>query len=128
LATLGLAPTDLLKPSAIARLRPLLDDLLATALNDYDAAWAYTRAIPRTEMRLRLACAWPMFIGLQTLQRLRQSEDLLNPTVTTKIPRAAVYRMLISSGAMAWSDTWLAGRYRALKRPLADLTPQQVLR
>jgi len=128
LATLGLAPIDLLQPAAIARVRPLLDDLLASALGDYDAAWAYTCAIPRTEIRLRLACAWPMFIGLQTLQRLRQADSLLDPTVTTKIPRAAVYRILVRSGVTAWSDTWLAGQYRALRRPLADLAARRVPR
>jgi farnesyl-diphosphate farnesyltransferase len=128
LATLGLAPTDLLQPNAIARVRPLLDELLARALDDFDAAWDYTRAIPRTEIRLRLACAWPMFIGLQTLQRLRQAEDLLDPTVTTKIPRAAVYRILVGSGVTAWSDALLAGRYRALRRPLADLAARRAVR
>jgi farnesyl-diphosphate farnesyltransferase len=121
LATLGLAPVDLVQPAAIARLRPLLEDLLAGALDDYAAAWAYTRAVPRSEIRLRLACAWPMFIGLQTLQHLRQAHDLLDPTVTTKISRPAVYRILVRSGMTAWSHRALEGQYRALRRPLADL-------
>lgn len=121
LASLGLAPGDLLHPAALARLRPLLDDLMAGTLDDYTAAWTYTRAIPRTEIRLRLACAWPLFIGLQTLQRLRRAEDLLDPAVTTKIPRATVYRILLRSGASVWSDTALGGQYRVLTRPLTDL-------
>jgi farnesyl-diphosphate farnesyltransferase len=125
LATLGLTPADLLHPAAIERLRPLLEDLLASAMDDYDAAWAYTRAIPRTEIRLRLACAWPMFIGLQTLDRIRLAKDLLDPTVTTKIPRVAVYRILAASSVTAWSDTRLARQYRALRRPLADLAARQ---
>jgi len=126
LAALGLAPGDLLQPTAIARVRPLLDELMTGALEDYGAAWDYTRAIPRTENRLRLACAWPMFIGLQTLERLRRAEDLLDPAVTTKIPRAAVYRILVRSGLTVWSNRALEAQYRALTRPLADLVARRV--
>jgi farnesyl-diphosphate farnesyltransferase len=121
LASMGLAPEDLLRPTAMGRLRPLLDQLLASVLEDYREAWAYTRAIPRTEIRLRLACAWPMLIGLQTLRRIRQADGLLDPGVTVKISRAAVYRTLLRSGMTAWSNAALDGHYRGLRRPLDDL-------
>ena len=114
-------PEDLLRPTAMARLRPLLDEFLGTTLADYREAWAYTRAIPRTEIRLRLACAWPMLIGLKTLALIRQTDDLLDPAVTVKIPRAAVYRTLLRSGMTAWSNVALDGQYRGLRRPLEDL-------
>jgi farnesyl-diphosphate farnesyltransferase len=121
LAAVGLLPADLLQPTAIARLRPLVDDLLAGTLEDYREAWAYTRAIPRTEIRLRLACAWPMLIGLKTLALIRQADDLLDPAVTVKISRAAVYRILVRSAVSAWSNAALGGHYRGLRRPLEDL-------
>ena len=121
LAPLGLLPEDLLRPTAMARLRPLLDEFLGTALADYREACAYTRAIPRTEIRLRLACAWPMLIGLKTLALIRQADDLLDPAVTVKISRAAVYRILLRSGMTAWSNAALDGHYRGLRRPLEDL-------
>ena len=121
LAAVGLLPQDLLQPSAMARLRPLMDDLLASALADYREAWAYTRDIPRGEIRLRLACAWPMLIGLRTLALIRQADDLLDPTVTVKVSRAAVYRILVRSGMTAWSNAALGGHYRGLRRPLEDL-------
>jgi farnesyl-diphosphate farnesyltransferase len=121
LASLGLVPEDLLRPTSMARLRPLLDRLLAITLDDYGEAWAYTRAIPRTEIRLRLACAWPMLIGLQTLRRIRQADGLLDPGVTVKISRAAVYRILLRTGLTAWSNAALQGHYRALRRPLVDI-------
>ncbi len=121
LAAVGLLPADLLQPTAMARLRPLVDDLLAGALADYREAWAYARAIPRTEIRLRLACVWPMLIGLRTLALIRQADDLLDPAVTVKISRAAVYRILLRSGVTAWSNAALGGHYRGLRRPLDDL-------
>ena len=122
LAAFGLRPADLLQPKAMARLRPLTDDLLAVALADYREAWAYTRAIPRCELRLRLACAWPMLIGLRTLALIRQADDLLDPAVTVKISRAAVYRILVRSGMTAWSNAALGAHYRGLRRPLEDLS------
>src|SRR5262245_30761358 len=70
LAALGLSPRDLLDPSAAAAVRPLLVVLLDTALDHYDVGWQYTSSIPRTETRLRLACAWPLLIGLRTLELL----------------------------------------------------------
>jgi farnesyl-diphosphate farnesyltransferase len=122
LAALGLSPADLLQPETLPRLRPLLEDLLASALDGYREAWDYVRAIPRAEIRLRLASVWPMLIGLQTLQRLRKASGLLDPTVTVKIPRAAVYRILLRSGITAWSNAGLRAHYQALRRPLADLS------
>ena len=121
LAAFGLLPADLLQATAMARLRPLVDDLLASALTDYREAWAYTRTIPRSEVRLRLACAWPMLIGLRTLALIRQADDLLDPAVTVKVSRAAVYRILVRSGVTAWSNAALDGHYRGLRRPLEDL-------
>ncbi len=128
LASVGLTPHDLLLPTALRRLRPLLDDLLAAALDDYREAWEYTRTIPRREFRLRLACAWPMLIGLQTLQCIRDAGGLLDPAVRVKIPRAAVYRILLRSAMTAWSDAGLAAQYQALRRPLGDLAAHGVQR
>ena len=121
LAGRGLAPADLLDPAATDRLRPLLDRLLRRTLADYREAWRYTRAIPRTAARLRLACAWPMLIGLRTLDRIRQTDRLLDPTVTLKISRGAVYRILVRSAATVWSNRGLGHYYRVLERPLAEL-------
>ena len=63
LAGTGLKPEDLLQPANEPRLRPLyhayLDRPTATSL----AGWAYTNALPRRCVRVRLACAWPILIG-----------------------------------------------------------------
>src|SRR6266481_2790853 len=67
LAALGLGPRDLLEPAGAARALPLYRRLLGLALEHYNVAWDYTLAIPRLEWRMRLACAWPLLIGLATL-------------------------------------------------------------
>jgi farnesyl-diphosphate farnesyltransferase len=111
----GLTPADLLDPAAIERLRPLLRELLHLSLTHYAEGWAYIRAIPLTEVRMRLACAWPLFIGLRTLDLVQQASDLLDPRATVKISRSAVYAILARSAALTWSDGGLDRYYRVLR-------------
>jgi farnesyl-diphosphate farnesyltransferase len=115
LARVSLTPEDLRDPAALARLRPLLGELLARTLDHYAEGWAYLLAIPPSEVRLRLACAWPLFIGLRTLERLQQAPDLLDPRVTVKISRPAVYAILLRSVATVWSNAGLDRYHRALR-------------
>lgn len=120
LAKVSLAPEDLRDPAALARFRPLFRDLLGRTLDHYSEGWAYVLAIPPSEVRLRLACTWPLFIGLRTLERLQQASDLLDPRVTVKISRPAVYAVLLRSIATVWSDAGLHRYHRALRGRLAS--------
>ncbi len=90
----GLAPQDLLKSDTLPSFRPVLLQLVALALDHLDQGWLYTLAIPRREVRLRLACMWPILFAVHTLERVAASSQLLDPTVTVKIPRKQVYRIL----------------------------------
>ncbi len=115
LAAGALTPTDLLQPRNLARVRPLLLGLIRNTLALYDEGWAYTLAVPRREWRLRLACAWPLLIGLQTLDRVGRAETLLDPGAVAKIPRGAVYAILARSAARLISDAALDTYYRTLR-------------
>lgn len=114
LVALGLAPGDLLAPGTVARVRPLIAALVDQALAHFEDALAYTLAVPRREPRLRLACAWPLLIGLSTLARIRRAENLLDPAVTVKIPRAEVRRHLALSAALVGSNHGLSAYARRL--------------
>lgn len=114
LEALGLQPADLLNPSAITKVRPLLHSLLALALEHYQEGWAYTLAIPRHEIRMRLACILPLFIGLKTLALLARSPNLLDPSVVIKIPRGAVYGIMARSLVRIGSDAALDRYYQRL--------------
>lgn len=104
LAALGLAPKDLLDPSVSTRARPLYRRLLAVALDHYEAAWRYTLAIPRAEWRMRLACAWPLLIGLATLRRLGAHPNPLAADPPIKISRGAVRGIVARSALAVWSN------------------------
>ncbi|MEK6717902.1 MAG: farnesyl-diphosphate farnesyltransferase, partial [candidate division NC10 bacterium] len=62
------------------------------------------------------ACAWPLLIGLKTLALIGQSPNLLDPSVIIKIPRRAVYALMVRSCASSGSNTLLDLYYRLLRR------------
>lgn len=115
LARLGLVPGDLLDPQVLPDVRPLLVDLLDTALDHYEAGWQYTLAIPKAEARMRLACAWPLLIGLRTLDLLARSPNWLDPAVTLKVSRARVYGLMAHSLGTVWSTRALGRQARRLR-------------
>ena len=76
LAKLGLSPADLLNPASEPKLRPLYHDWLDRAEAHLAAGWAYTESLPWRCARVRLACAWPILIGAETVKRLRAASVL----------------------------------------------------
>ena len=99
----ALTPQDLLAPDASSRARPLMLELVGTTLALYRDALAYTFAIPARSIRLRLACIWPILIGLETLSLLVDNERWLDPACVSKIARARVYRIVAGSSVTAMS-------------------------
>ena len=92
----SLKPTDLLQPANEAGFRPLYHRYLDLAESHLVAGWRYTNLVPRGQMRIRLACAWPILIGLETIKRLR-GENVLDPQHRVKISRAEVRRLILRS-------------------------------
>ena len=115
LAEEGLTPRDLLDESNLTRFRPVLNKLIRMTVDHLDQGWLYTMAIPRYETRLRLSCMWPILSAGETLRLVRLSPDVLNPSVTIKMPRPRVYAMMaatILTGACAYTGTAYWGRLR----------------
>ena len=119
LQALGLTPADLLDPRSATRVRPLLDRLLRLTLDHYEVAWRYALEIPRAEVRMRLACAWPLLIGLGTLELLAASREFLTLDRRIKLSRAAVRGILARSALTVWSNRTLAADAARLRRRIA---------
>ena len=75
-----------------------------------NAGWRYTLAIPSDQKRLRLACVWPIWIGLKTIARLRRE-----PLQRAKVSRAEVYWIMLESSLLAGNDAALDEKYRRLR-------------
>lgn len=115
LREVGLTPTDLLEPDSLPRFRPVLMRLIKMAMEHLDQGWMYTMAIPRLEIRQRLACMWPILLAGETLKRVASAPDLLDPAVNVKVPRSVVYRVMAlttSTGACGYVGTAYWGRLR----------------
>jgi farnesyl-diphosphate farnesyltransferase len=112
LETVGLRPLDLLDASAYARLQPVYQRYLDLALSHLDAAWNYTLRVPASIPRLRLACAWPVLIGLKTLAKLRNNADVLRADRAIKITRREVYEIMVWTYLDKGSDARLNRRYQ----------------
>ncbi len=104
LSASGLAPADLLRAENEGRFRPLYEQFLALAQAHLAAGWDYTNALPRRCVRVRLACAWPVLIGVSTLTRLR-AENVLDPARRVKINRAEV-RGLLARSLLCYPWPW----------------------
>lgn len=118
----GLRPEDLLDASNASRVRPVLVDLIRAALDHYAQAIEYMLAFPALSIRMRLACLWPIVIGLETLLLLVDNDDWLDPAKVSKITRGKVYRVLARSIPLAPSNvllrSWTTGLIRRIEKKL----------
>ncbi len=106
LSVAGLKPEDLLQPANEPRLRRLYGTYLDRAQAHLLAGWAYTNAIPQWNVRLRLACSWPILIGMETLKLLR-SGNALDPQQHIKVSRRQVRLLMLRSVLMyPWGKAW----------------------
>ena len=119
LERLGLGPRALLDPGVLPRVAPLLRDLLTVTLGHYQEGWRYTLSIPRREFQMRLACAWPLLIGLKTLTLVSRARNLLDPAAVVKISREEVVRILGNSVGLIGSNRALSWYYRRLRARIA---------
>jgi len=112
----GLSPRDLLNPLMMDQLRPVYDQWLARANGYLDAGWAYTLAYPRREVRMRLACAWPILIGVRTLEFLRDpARNPLTVADRIRVDRKEVKSMIVSSLVRCFSNRSLNRYYQSLR-------------
>ncbi len=89
--------------------------LIKLALHYLDEALQYTIDIPRSLIRYRLFCAWPLFMALETLAKLYGEERLFNGQVI-KINRNDVKRLVRSTSIAVISNNALQLLYSRIRR------------
>lgn len=93
LAEAGLVPASLLDEANESGFRPIYNPLLDKAEALLRSGWSYTNTLPLWCVRLRLACAWPLLLGHETLQLLRLG-NVLDSRHRLKVSRRRVRRIL----------------------------------
>ncbi|MBN2339106.1 MAG: squalene/phytoene synthase family protein [Acidobacteria bacterium] len=96
MAKYGLRPADLGDGRYWRLFRPLYARYLGEAEEHLAAGWRYTTALPFRSVRVRLASAWPLLIGVRTLGLLR-SANALDGTARVKVGRGAVRGLILRS-------------------------------
>ncbi|CAH2774787.1 MAG: Squalene synthase (EC [uncultured Paraburkholderia sp.] len=114
----GLGARDLLNPDNSVRTRPLLVELLRKTIAHFCEALDYTLAIPAFSVQLRLACLWPILIGLDTLILLADNRAWPDPQKVSKATRNQVYRIIGSSLLLVTSNARVR---RAVEERIAQI-------
>ena len=109
-----LFPETLLSPANAQKFLPFYHDYLDKAESHLRAGWNYTNTIPFWQFRVRLACAWPILIGLRTIEKLRAA-DVIELQQRLKVSRGEVrgiiFRSLLACPLpFAWRKQFPAGR------------------
>ena len=105
LSQASLTPQDLSEPRNQAKFRPLYHHYLDLAEAHLAAGWAYTNTLPWRGARVRLACAWPVLIGMKTIERMRAA-NVLGPQ-RVKISRNEVRQIILRSLFLyPWPSAW----------------------
>jgi farnesyl-diphosphate farnesyltransferase len=84
-----LPPETLLSPANEQKFLPLYHHYLDVAGAHLMAGWRYTNTLPFSQFRVRLACAWPILIGVKTIERLRAA-NVVELQQRVKVSRGAV--------------------------------------
>jgi farnesyl-diphosphate farnesyltransferase len=96
LTSARLTPDNLLQAENEGAFLPLFRAHLNVAEAHLAAGWRYTNTLPYAQFRVRLACAWPLLLGVKTISRLRAADaGALSRRV--KVPRSGVYGLMLRS-------------------------------
>jgi farnesyl-diphosphate farnesyltransferase len=91
-----LSPEILLSPAVEEKFLPLFHECLDKAEAHLAAGWRYTNTLPFAQFRVRLACAWPILLGLKTIEKLRAA-NVLELQQRVKVSRGEVRAMILWS-------------------------------
>jgi farnesyl-diphosphate farnesyltransferase len=91
-----LLPETLLSPVNEKNFLPLFRAHLDKAEAHLAAGWRYTNTLPYGQFRVRLACAWPILIGVKTIEKLRGA-NVMELQQRVKVSRGEVHGILFRS-------------------------------
>lgn len=101
-----LSVQTLLSPANERHFLPLFREYLGRAEEHLRAGWDYTNMLPFSQFRLRLACAWPILIGVETIEQLR-AVGVIELQQRVKVPRSEVRHIILRSIlACPFSGVW----------------------
>jgi farnesyl-diphosphate farnesyltransferase len=109
-----LFPEVLFSPVNENKFLKLYREYLDKAESHLRAGWNYTNTLPFGQFRVRLACAWPILIGMKTIEKLRAA-DVTQLRQRVKVSRGEVRWVLLRTAAscpfpVIWQNQFSTGR------------------
>ena len=92
----GLFPETLLSPVNAEKFLPFYHGYLDKAESHLRAGWNYTNNLPIGQFRVRLACAWPILLGMKTIEKLRAA-GVIELQQRVKVSRGEVRGIILRS-------------------------------
>ena len=92
----GIEAQSLIEREIPPGLPALFQEHIEIARAHLQAGWQYTNQLPWGWFRIRLACAWPILLGLKTLD-LIPVENPTDPTQRAKVTRADVRSIILKT-------------------------------
>jgi farnesyl-diphosphate farnesyltransferase len=91
-----LSPPTLLSPANEKRFQALFGEYLDKAEENLRAGWNYANTLPFSQFRVRLACAWPILIGVKTIEKLRTA-SVIDLKQRVKVLRPDIRGIMVRS-------------------------------
>ena len=114
LAQNGLTAADLLIPENATRFEPVKRKWILWGVTNLKSAVRYFAQLPKWQPGGRAAVAWPVLWTADTLLKVWQTPDLLNPQKRVKIPRSNIYSTMLCTPPILISNLlfnrWLTGK------------------
>jgi len=92
----------------------VLENLLNKTVGHLNDAFDFILAIPKSHMRIRLFCIWPLWMAMKTVAELHKNHDLLKSNANVKISRKAVKKILRRTPFICWSDSLLRRSFKKI--------------
>lgn len=112
----GLSASELLDSAHSARFEQVKRKWIAWGINNLKSGKSYMKQLPKTQPGLRASVAWPILWTADTLLKVYQAPDLLNPAKRIKISRGVIYRTLLATPLFLFSNAvfgnWLDHKLR----------------
>jgi len=113
----NMKPADLLHPHNMERLRDITSKWMYWALDRLDQCECFVSAIPKSELALRAAVIWPVYWGMDTLEKSAHS-NLLDPEDRPHVNRSRIYTTIAATPPLLLSNTAFARGYRFRRETL----------
>lgn len=114
----GVGKESLLRPENAARAMRVMDGLIEDVWDYLWAALRYLTLLPRTQLRLRMFCAIPLFMAVATLRKCRRNPDVLLAPRPVKIAQPTVKSIFAGVLSIGPSNRCLKSWFRRWEHPI----------